>query len=291
MDPRIQYCITQIEQKILHESTEHCVHDALIQELAHDIRLSRFHLTRLFLKDFQHSPRDYIHRNLMGRCALMVAHTRQPLFSIAIDMGFSSQQAFTRAFTRYWGISPCRFRLAHARYIAKMNESGMVAAYAQCAPDSQVRVTVRELPSTRFWAVRYEGMSSQKYACWNDFRRLFAHLRSDLLTGPFFGLTYDTPMFVPTPFMRYYCGVQVPPGFGPKPKDAFEITLPGGRIAMCEAQCTADGLPALYANLLDQWLPRSGYSLRASCFAERFETFPTNWEFNPRRVQLNCWIQ
>src|SRR3546814_2696620 len=62
----IQYCITQIEQKILHESTEHCVHDALIQELAQEIRLSRFHLTRLFLKDFQHSPRDYIHRNLMG---------------------------------------------------------------------------------------------------------------------------------------------------------------------------------------------------------------------------------
>ena len=288
MDPRIQYCVTQIEQKILHESTEHCVQNALIQELAQEIRLSRFHLTRLFLKDFQHSPRDYIHRNLMGRCALMIAHTRQPPFSIAIDMGFSSQQAFTRAFTRYWGISPCQFRLAHSRYIAKMN---LLAAGARCQPGNNTKVTVRELPSTRFWAVRYEGMSSQKHACWNDFHKLFAHMQTDLLTGPFFGLTYDTPMFVPTPFMRYYCGVQVPPGFGPKPKDAFEITLPGGRIATCEAQCTAHDVLALYGNLLDQWLPQSGYSLRASCFAERFETFPLNWDTKRQPVQLSCWIQ
>jgi len=291
MDPRIQYCITQIEQKILHDSTEHCVHDALIQELAQQIQVSRFHLTRLFLKDFQHSPRDYIHRNLMGRCALMVAHTRQPPFSIAIDMGFSSQQAFTRAFTRYWGISPGQFRQAHALYIAKLNESAAQAASTWDVPGNNAKITIRELPPARFWAVRYEGMSSQKYACWNDFRRLFTNLRSDMLAGPFFGLTYDTPMFVPTPFMRYYCGVQVPPGFGPKPKDAFEITLPGGRIATCEAPCTAHSVSALYANLLDKWLPRSGYSLRASCFAERFETFPVNWETKSQSVQLNCWIQ
>ncbi|MBV7481669.1 GyrI-like domain-containing protein [Bordetella sp. BOR01] len=291
MDPRIQYCITQIEQKILHDSTEHCAHDALIQELAQKIRLSRFHLSRLFLKDFQHSPRDYIHRNLMGRCALMVAHTRQPPFSIAIDMGFSSQQAFTRAFTRYWGISPGQFRQAHSCYIAKTNESNKLAADVRGLPASNPRITIRELPPTRFWAVRYEGMSNQKYACWNDFRKLFANLRSDMLTGPFFGLTYDTPMFVPTPFMRYYCGVQVPHGFGPKPKDAFEITLPGGRIATCEAQSTAHEVTALYGTLLDHWLPRSNYSLRASCFAERFEEFPLNWDAKSHRVQLNCWIQ
>src|SRR3546814_4788277 len=103
-------------------------------------------------------------------------------------------------------------------------------------------------------------MSSQKYACWNDFHRLFAHLRSDLLTGPFFGLTYDTPMFVPTPFMRYYCGVQVPHGFGPKPKDAFEITLPGGRIATCEARCTADGRSEEHTSEL-QSLMRISYAV------------------------------
>jgi len=291
MDPRIQYCVTQIEHKILHDSTEHCAHDALIQALAQETRLSRFHLARLFLKDFQHSPRDYIHRNLMGRCALMVAHTRQSPFSIAIDMGFSSQQAFTRAFTRYWGISPCQFRLAHARYIARVNESSRPAADVWSLPEDRTRITLRQMPPARFWAVRYEGMSNQKHACWNDFRKLFSNLPPNMLAGPFFGLTYDTPMFVPTPFMRYYCGVQVPPGFGPKPKEAFEITLPGGRIATCESRCTSDGVAALYASLLDHWLPESGHHLRASCLAERFEEFPLNWDTKGLPVRLNCWIQ
>ena len=291
MDPRIQYCVTKIEHKILHDSTEHCTHDALIQTLAQEMQLSRFHLTRLFFKDFQHSPREYIHRNLMGRCALMIAHTRQSPFSIAIDMGFSSQQAFTRAFTHYWGISPCQFRQAHARYIEKLNASSARSASDSTLLTDSTRVTIRNMPSMRFWAVRYEGLSHQKHACWNDFRKLFAHLPPSMLAGPFFGLTYDTPMFVPTPFMRYYCGVQVPPGFGPKPQAAFEIILPAGRTATCAALCTSDDVTVLYAKLLDQWLPRSDYNLRASCFAERFNEFPANWDTRQESVELSCWIQ
>lgn len=290
MDPRIQYCVTKIEHKILHDSTEHCTHDALIQTLAQEMQLSRFHLTRLFFKDFQHSPREYIHRNLMGRCALMIAHTRQSPFSIAIDMGFSSQQAFTRAFTHYWGISPCQFRQAHARYIEKLNASGAHSTSENTQLTDNSRVTIRNMPSMRFWAVRYEGLSQQKHACWNDFRKLFAHLPPNMLAGPFFGLTYDTPMFVPTPFMRYYCGVQVPPGFGPKPQAAFEIILPAGRTATCIAPCTSDDVTMLYTKLLDQWLPRSDYNLRASCFAERFNEFPANWDTRQESVELSCWI-
>lgn len=291
MDPRIQYCVTQIEHKILHDSTEHCTHDALIQTLAQETQLSRFHLTRLFFKDFQYSPRDYIHRNLMGRCALMVAHTRQSPFSIAIDMGFSSQQAFTRAFTHYWGISPCQFRQAHVRYIAKLNAANKLTSDVNHPSVDNTKIVIRQWPAIRFWAVRYEGLSGQKHACWSDFRKLFANLPATMLEGPFFGLTYDTPMFVPLPFMRYYCGVQVPPGLGPKPKEAFEIMLPAGRIAAGVAHCTSNEVAALYSRLLDDWLPQSGFSLRASCFAERFDTFPINWETRPETIQLNCWIQ
>lgn len=291
MDSRIQYCVTQIEHKILHDCTEHCAHDALIQTLAQETHLSRFHLTRLFFKDFQHSPREYIHRNLMGRCALMVAHTRQSPFSIAIDMGFSSQQAFTRAFSRYWGISPCQFRQAHARYVGKIDALNKQTTDICTLSVDAPRVAIRSMPSLRFWAVRYEGLSSQKHACWNDFRKFFAHLPAAMLAGPFFGLTYDTPMFVPSPFMRYYCGIPVPPGFGPKPKEAFEIILPAGRTATCAARCTSDDVSELYTNLLDHWLPRSNYNLRASCFAERFDEFPANWDTRETAVQLSCWVQ
>lgn len=290
MDPRIQYCVTQIEHKILHDSTEHCAHDALIQTLAQQTQLSRFHLTRLFFKDFQHSPRDYIHRNLMGRCALMLAHTRQPPFSIAIDMGFSSQQAFTRAFSRYWGISPCQFRQAHSTYLSKIDALAKQNAETD-TPAAAPRVAVRNMPSLRFWAVRYEGLSGQKHACWNNFRKFFSHLPASMLSGPFFGLTYDTPMFVPSPFMRYYCGVPVPPQFGPKPKEAFEIVLPAGRTATYTASCTSRDVDGLYTHLLDHWLAQSNYNLRASCFAERFDEFPANWDTRPESVQLSCWIQ
>ncbi len=288
MDPRIQYCVTQIEHKILHDSNEFNTHDALIQELAHDMRMTRFHLARLFLKDFNHSPRDYIQRNLMGRCALMIAHTSQSMFSIAIDMGFSSQQAFTRAFTRYWGISPHQFRQAHSIYIARRNQRAAEGGGVDMKKD--IVVSIRTLPQIRFWAVRYEGLSTQKHVCWNDFERLFRQLPPEMSGGPFFGLTYDMPMFVPKPFIRYYCGVLAGSDPALKPREAFEITLPAGQIATTKAECNSYDVSDLYDQLLDSWLPHSGYSLRASCLAERFDRIPLHWDTEKTRIRLGCWI-
>jgi len=289
MDPRIQYCVSQIEHKILHDSDDFNTHDALIQELAQTMRMTRFHLSRLFTRDFKYSPRDYIQHNLMGRCALMIAHTTQPMFSIAIDTGFSSQQAFTRAFTRYWGISPHQFRQAHTLYIAQRNKAARAGEPSPLRMDAPVHI--KTLPQIRFWAVRYEGLSTQKEVCWNGFQRLVRQLPAEISRGPYFGLTYDTPMFVPQPFMRYYCGVLAGPDPEMKPKEAFEITLPAGKIATTKTECLAQEVSLLYDNLLDNWLPQSGYSLRASCFAERFDEIPLNWDKQRIRTRLGCWIR
>lgn len=216
----------------------------------------------------------------------MIAHTTQSMHSVAVDMEFSSQQAFTRAFTRYWGVSPQHFRQAHAYYIAKCDKS----AGSPIPGLENLGVKVQATPEMHFWAARYEGLSKQKHECWNDFRHLFAQHAPERWEGSFFGLTYDTPMFTPQPFVRYYCGVLAGPDASKKPKEAFEICLPAGRVATVEAQCMAHDLLHLYDYLLDHWLPRSGYSLRASCFAENFSEIPVNWNEQPVHVKLACWI-
>ncbi|MCC2595664.1 helix-turn-helix domain-containing protein [Pusillimonas sp. MFBS29] len=286
MDPRIQYCVTQIEHKILNGSTEFNAHDALVQELASHINLTRFHLTRLFLKEFKYSPHDYIQHNLMGRCALMIAHTTQSMFSIAIDMGFSNQQAFTRAFTKYWGIAPQHFRQAHAYYTAMRKKT----AELPVGDADQYEVKVTNMPGTQIWAARYEGLSRQKHACWNDFRHLYEQHVPEGRGNYFSGLSYDTPMFVPQSFMRYYCGVPACRDICRKPEEAFEISLPAGRVAVLSAECRSHELPRIYDYLLDNWLPTSGYSLRATCFAEQFTTMPLHWDSQRIPLKLMCWI-
>ncbi|MBV6305177.1 helix-turn-helix domain-containing protein [Candidimonas humi] len=287
MDPRIQYCVTQIEHKILHESTEHNTHDALIQELASEIGLTRFHLARLFQKYLQLSPRDYIHRSLMGRCAMMIAHTSQPIFSIAIDTGFSSQQAFTRAFTHYWGISPHKFRDAHCRYTAKYAKRPADGAPARPA----IAPIIEQLGPVSFWAVRYEGMSFERHACWNDFGRVCNDSPPEICKGPYFGLTYDTPMFMPTTLMRYYCGMRTSGNPSQRPAGAFEITLPAGRVASVQGEFLMGEMPDIYDELLNTWLPASSYTLSATCFVEQFYVLPRHWDEQRVPMKLSCWIQ
>jgi len=286
MDPRIQYCVREIERKILHENAEYSALDALLQKLARDTRLTRFHLAHLFRENLNSSPRDYMHRNLMGHCALMVAHTREPIFSIAINTGFASQQTFTRAFTHYWGIPPCKFRQAHAHYVMSHDQP----APGETPRPAQVHID-NPASTLNLWAVRYEGLSCQRHACWNNFWKLCQQLPPDMRKGPFFGLTYDTSMFVPMQFVRYYCGIQVPQDSGKKPEGAFEITLPKGKVAHCDGEIYSHEISSLYSYLLDHWLPESGYSMTATCLVERFDQFPRDWDARRAPVRLSCWVR
>ncbi len=73
--------------------------------------LSPFHFSRLFTAACGESVMAYVRRRRLARAARRLAEDpRTSLVELAFDSGFESQQAFTRAFTRQFGVSPGRFR-------------------------------------------------------------------------------------------------------------------------------------------------------------------------------------
>lgn len=81
-----------------------------IDALAREVSLSRATLTRRFTKLVGEAPLAYLTRWRMDLAARQLRQTGNAVSSIAHGVGYTSEFAFSRAFTRLRGVAPGRYR-------------------------------------------------------------------------------------------------------------------------------------------------------------------------------------
>jgi AraC family transcriptional regulator len=82
-----------------------------VAEVAAACGMSPIQLARLFAAAMGVAPRAYMtDARLNEAAASLLSNPRTSLADVAFDAGFESQQTFTRAFTRWYGVSPGRYR-------------------------------------------------------------------------------------------------------------------------------------------------------------------------------------
>jgi len=73
--------------------------------------LSPYHFSRLFTGRYGMSPMAYVRVRRLERAAEQLRRgAAASLIDLALDCGFESQEGFTRAFARIFGVSPGRYR-------------------------------------------------------------------------------------------------------------------------------------------------------------------------------------
>ena len=85
-------------------------HEATGEELAARLHFSRFHFDRMISSVAGEAPRAFRRRILLERAAYRMITTAAPLIDIAVEAGYSSHEAFTRAFTKAYGVGPAVWR-------------------------------------------------------------------------------------------------------------------------------------------------------------------------------------
>jgi AraC family transcriptional regulator len=81
-----------------------------VPELAHFAGFSRFHLVRLFQSVTTETLEQFLRRIRLERAAYCLLNNGQTIQALAIDCGYTSPEAFARAFHRAYGVSPSGFR-------------------------------------------------------------------------------------------------------------------------------------------------------------------------------------
>jgi len=256
--------------------------DALsISALAGVAGLSVFHFSRCFTARFGESVIAYVRARRMQAAAERLASGAPSLAELAFDCGFESQEAFTRAFRRDFGVPPGKYK----REVSQAKREKLMPEQA----DVKLNMTLRE-GLTRREAFSVAGITGRfddntKAGIPALWPKLIPHLPLKGQTdGHSYGVCWATGEG--SGIINYMAGVAIgaqqalPPGFerlqiAAQSYLVFHIAIDG-----------PDLHPQLQAAMRAIWsdyLPKGKWKLAQ---APDFEFYPEN--FNP--MQKGMWI-
>jgi AraC-like DNA-binding protein len=88
----------------------HFTEGITVTEAAEHAGVERTHFSKLFLRKFGVSPKEYLESLVMKEAERMVGESSYSISEIALSVGFPDLYSFSKAFKRNYGISPTVFR-------------------------------------------------------------------------------------------------------------------------------------------------------------------------------------
>lgn len=89
-----------------------------LKELADNVFLSKYHFHRIFHAMVGEPVAEYIRKRRLMEAANDLLNTDEKIIDIAFEYQFGSQEAFTKAFKKLYGIPPREFRQTSVQTIA-----------------------------------------------------------------------------------------------------------------------------------------------------------------------------
>ncbi len=239
-----------------------------LQELARIACFSPHHFHRIFRGMVGEPVHEHVRRLRLERAAGRLKLLDEAVTAVALEAGYESHEAFTRAFHAMFETSPSEFRAG--RRAAPDSPSGVhyndASGYHTPDYGKLPPVEVVTLPPQRILFVRHVGPYDAVGATWS---RLGAWAGRRGLIGPatrFLGISWDDPDITPGEKLRYDAAITLSRPV--EPEGEFGVTeLAGGDYATIRHTGPYETLSRAYQMLLGGWLPQSGRELRdAPCF-------------------------
>lgn len=81
-----------------------------VDEVADISGFTKRYIQKIFKEQIKMNISSYIKRRRLTKAAILIKLTKKSIYHIAMDLNFSTQQAFTRAFSREFNVSPLNYR-------------------------------------------------------------------------------------------------------------------------------------------------------------------------------------
>lgn len=230
--------------------TEHLDEALDLTRLADVACMSPYHFHRIYHGMQKETVADTVRRLRLHRAAVELIAWTLPVERIARRAGYTSQEAFTRAFKAAYSVPPARYRSLFVP-IPGMPEKESTMETATCP------VTTREIAPIRVAALHHAGDYQQ---IGPTFERLAALGAAQGLMGPhtrMLGIFYDDPAATPVDALRSDACISVPSDWTAT-GELQKLEIRGGRYAVALHVGPYAELSRAYMWLLGTWLPQSG---------------------------------
>ena len=222
-----------------------------LDEIASAAGVSRFHLTRAFGQSFGLSAIRYMRSRRLSEAAKKLAHGAPDILSVALDAGYASHEAFTRAFREQFGITPEQFRALPEKNSIDLVEAILV--------DDQTTIKLAEPRIVDTEPMLFVGLGQRfEYdqmggipALWQRFN---PHVGS--IPGEIPGAAYGICTTADNSGLDYICAVEVK-DFSDVDRELTRLRVPAQRYAVFAHKGPIVEIRTVIRAIWGNWLPSS----------------------------------
>ncbi|MFN8608112.1 MAG: AraC family transcriptional regulator [Vulcanimicrobiota bacterium] len=267
-------------EKALWYVESHFCEEIRLSQLAEISGVSPTYLSRVFPLVLGHSLRSYLRRRRLAEAARRLAEGAPDILGLALEHGYGSHEAFTRAFREEFGQTPESVRAqGHTHNLSMLEAIRMNAKHTH--PVSPIRMETSRPIKVAGIQEHYAGDTAAIPSQW---QKLVPHLGqlSQQVGDHAYGVCHGFG-----DGFDYLCGVEVRSGEG-LPDGWTCMDLPGGQLyAVFRHEEHVSLIRMTCDSIFSQWLPQSQYESEDAPFFERYGP-----EFDGRTGQggLEIWV-
>lgn len=253
-----------------------------LDTLADHAEVSRFHLSRAFAASAGQSLMSYVRGRRLTEAARTLARGAPDILAVALDAGYGSHEAFTRAFHEQFGLTPESVRAqGHARNLSLVE------------PLTMEQTVLESLAPPRFVngkPLLLTGMN-ERYTCessagipaqWQRFLPHFGNIPGQL-DRKAYGAKHN---FDDEANFDYLCAVEVR-DFSKSPPGFTNLRIPEQRYVVFAHTGHISTIRRTWNTVWNGWFPSSGHE---PADAPQFELYGENFSVQTGLGDIELWI-
>ena len=269
-------------QKAIWYIESHLNDDLSLNDIAEAVGASPYHLARSFSALTDMPPLRYVRLRRLTKAAAALTTTRDGILGIAMDAGYGSHEAFTRAFAAHFGTSPAAVRrMGDLQKLVlleplKMDETPLETLSSPKLVDSKPRLIAgikrRYGPDT----------AGQIPSQWQIFNEYIGHIPHQIGNAAF-GICYNCDG---EGHLDYLSGVEVS-RFSDLPNEFETLRLPAQRYAVFDHRGHVSEIRRTWHTIFRDWMPAHEWEIKD---APEFEWYSDDFDPEKGSGTIQIWV-
>jgi AraC family transcriptional regulator len=260
--------------------------ELLLEEIANVAGVSRYHVSRAFGEAIGRPVTGYVRGRRLTEAAKVLAAGAADILTVALEAGYGSHEAFTRAFREQFGLTPESVRAQRHLdnlELVEAHSMDMVINHSVLNELAEPRFESRKAFLVAGLSVRYgyESCGGGIPAQWQRFAPYIGNVPGQIGSDAY-GVRHNSD----DNGLDYLCGVEVGE-FSQLPPELSRLRVPANRSAVFTHSGHVSAIRSTWSTIWSKWLPKSGHQLADAPDFERYDS-----RFDPRtgNGEVEIWV-
>jgi AraC family transcriptional regulator len=244
--------------------------------------VSRYHVSRAFGEAIGRPITHYVRGRRLTEAAKALACGATDILTVALEAGYGSHEAFTRAFREQFGQTPESVRAQrHVDNLELVEAVTMNHSLLKDLAEPRFETCKAFLVAGLSVRYDYETCGAGIPAQWQRFAPYIGNVPGQVGSDAY-GVRYNSD----DGGLDYLCGVEVGE-FSKLPPELSRVRVPANRYAVFTHLGHIAAIRSTWATIWNKWLPKSGHQLAD---APDFERYDSRFDARTGNGEVEIWV-